>query len=110
MGRIIKNCYELNCIITQQPNLIDEALARMKNIRYYLKRIWDVNMEIQRKMSKEFFFFTLRVFVAGYQELLFEGIDQRVSSSGGAGGYDPSFQSFERAFGVYFQDEIGNIQ
>lgn len=23
LGRIIKNCYEINCIITQQPNLVD---------------------------------------------------------------------------------------
>lgn len=46
------------------------------------------------KLDKQFFFYVLRIFVAGYQQILFEGINQRVSSSGGAGGYDPSFQSF----------------
>lgn len=40
LGRIIKNCYELNCIITQQPNLTDEALERLKKIKFYLKRIF----------------------------------------------------------------------
>lgn len=53
-------------------------------------------------MDKEFFFYVLRVFVGGYQDVYFQGIDQRVSSSGGAGGYDPSFQSFQRAFGLFF--------
>lgn len=53
-------------------------------------------------MDKHFFFYVLRIFVAGYQNIFFEGIEQRVSSSGGAGGYDPSFQSFERSFGLFF--------
>lgn len=48
--------------------------------------------------------------MAGYQHIYFEGLNERVSSSGGAGGYDPSFQSFERAFGIYFEDELGDIQ
>lgn len=52
----------------------------------------------------------LRIFVAGYQNVFFEGINQKVSSSGGAGGYDPSFQTFERAFGINFEGELGNIQ
>lgn len=41
LGRIIKNCYELNCIITQQPNLTDEALLRLNKIKFYLKRIFE---------------------------------------------------------------------
>jgi hypothetical protein len=45
----------------------------------------------------------LRIFVAGYQHIYFEGISQKISSSGGAGGYDPSFQAFERAFGIEFE-------
>ncbi len=65
-----------------------------------MKKIFEANLEIQFKLDKEFFFYVLRVFVAGYQHIYFEGINQRVSSSGGAGGYDPSFQSFERAFGI----------
>lgn len=66
----------------------------MNKIKFYLKRIFEENLQIQLKMDKEFFFYVLRIFVAGYMNVYFEGIDQRVSSSGGAGGYDPSFQSF----------------
>lgn len=40
--------------------------------------------------------------MAGFQNVTFEGIKQKISSSGGAGGYDPSFQVFERAFGIKF--------
>lgn len=40
LGRIIKNCYEINCIITQQPNLVEEVLSRMNKIKFYLKRIF----------------------------------------------------------------------
>ena len=40
--------------------------------------------------------------MGGFQHIKFEGIEQRISSSGGAGGYDPSFQTFERAFGITF--------
>lgn len=110
LSRIIKSCYELNCIITQQPNLTDEVYERMRSIRFYLKKIFDENMRIQVGMDKNFFFNVLRIFVAGYQFIYFEGVEQRISSSGGAGGYDPSFQSFERAFGIFFEDELGNIQ
>lgn len=59
-------------------------------------------MNIQLKLDREFFYNVLRVFVAGFQHVQFEGINQRISSSGGAGGYDPSFQTFERAFGIHF--------
>lgn len=103
LNQIIKNCYEINEIITIQPNLVEEVGLRMKNIRFFLRRIFEENMNIQLKMDKEFFYFVLRIFVGGYQNVLFEGVNQRISSSGGAGGYDPSFQSFERAFGIYFE-------
>lgn len=67
-----------------------------------MNKIFEENLQIQLKLDKQFFFNVLRIYVSGYQNILFEGIGQRVSSSGGAGGYDPSFQAFERAFGIYF--------
>ena len=110
LSRIIKNCYEMNCIIVQQPNLVEEVLSRLKEVRRFMRKIFETNLHIQLKLDPEFFFYVLRIFVAGYQHVLFEGINQRVSSSGGAGGYDPSFQTFERAFSISFEGELGDIQ
>ena len=75
-----------------------------------MKKIFETNLQIQLKLDPEFFFTVLRIYVAGYQHVMFEGINQRVSSSGGAGGYDPSFQTFERAFSINFDGELGTIQ
>ena len=66
----------------------------MGNINKYLKKIHEHNMNIQLKLDPEFFYHVLRIFVAGFQFVNFEGIEQKISSSGGAGGYDPSFQTF----------------
>ena len=52
LSRIIKNCYELNMIITQQPNLTELVFERLKNIKYFLKKIFEENMQIQLKLDK----------------------------------------------------------
>lgn len=46
----------------------------MNKIKFYLKRIFEENLQIQLKMDKSFFFYVLRIFVAGYQNVYFEGI------------------------------------
>lgn len=39
LNQIIKNCYEINCIIAEQPNLEEEVKKRMQKIRFYLGKI-----------------------------------------------------------------------
>jgi hypothetical protein len=55
--------------------------------------------------------------VAGHEGLLFAGVqdvngdDLRLGKvSGGTGGYDPSFQIFESAFGIKFVDQYKSTQ
>lgn len=64
----------MNCIITQQPNLVELVFQRLKNVKFFLKRIFEENLEIQLKLDKNFFFHVLRIYVAGYQHIFFEGV------------------------------------
>jgi len=51
------------------------------------------------KLSGDVFYNKIRPLLAGFQNVLFKGvyedsIEVKVSSTGGTGGYDPSFQTF----------------
>jgi hypothetical protein len=40
LNRIIRNCYEINWIITLSPMEIEEVIERLKKIRFFLQRIF----------------------------------------------------------------------
>jgi hypothetical protein len=51
------------------------------------------------KLSGDVFYYKIRPLIAGFQNVLFKGVEEdsievKVSSTGGTGGYDPSFQTF----------------
>ncbi len=67
------------------------------------------------KLSGDVFYNKIRPLLAGFQNVLFRGvyedsIEVKVSSTGGTGGYDPSFQTFQKAFGIKFQGDLQNTQ
>lgn len=52
-----------------------------------------------KNLSGDIFYKKLRPLLAGFERVTFKGVEEdsnevRVSSSGGTGGYDPSFQTF----------------
>lgn len=54
----------------------------------------ETNKYLLDNISTDLFNSNFRNFVNGFNELKFEGIDKRLSSSGGSGGLDPLFQIF----------------
>lgn len=52
--------------------------------------------------------------MGGFNNVTFKGIDEgndkKLSSTGGNGGYDPSFQVFERAFSISFENNLEKVQ
>lgn len=59
--------------------------------------------KIPVEMDDLYFWTMLRPMLSGFKDVNFEGANLRLSSAGGAGGNDPSFQIFERAFGISFK-------
>ena len=81
-----------------------------------MKRIVGYWVKAKSKLEKvftdlngEYFYHVLRPFVQGFEDVYFEVLDVKISSNGGgAGGYDPLFQVFERAFGITYEGSLQN--
>lgn len=56
-------------------------------------------------MDAEKFYYKLRPSLFGYNELKFEGYQERITSPGGNAGNDPHFQLFDAMMGITFEDE-----
>lgn len=61
-------------------------------------------------MHENFLVGKLRKYLFGWKEIQIEGMEQRISSDGGAGGFDPCYQIFERAMGINFSGALSNAQ
>lgn len=61
-------------------------------------------------VKQELFTERFRKCFSGFRDLAFEGIEERLSSSGGAGGYDPMFQLFERVVGIEYEGYLKTSQ
>jgi hypothetical protein len=44
----------------------------------------------------------MRLYIAPMQNIYLEGIEERVSASGSSAGEDPTYQMFEKAFGIKY--------
>lgn len=65
-------------------------------------------------MDPHYFYHDLRLYLFSYKDVIFRGVedggDKIISSVGGNAGYDPSFQVFERGFGICFEGNYETIQ
>ena len=66
------------------------------------------------KLDPNYFYYGLRPYLDGYKEVIYEGVedgmDKRITTLGGTAGYDPSYQIFERAFGITFTGDLEDVQ
>lgn len=46
----------------------------------------------------------LRPYISGFENIYFEKVDKRLSSSRGNTGFDPSYQLFEHIMGISYDD------
>lgn len=54
-------------------------------------------------MEQKFLQDRLRKFLRGFEGINIQGFEEKLTSGGGAGGFDPCFQLFERAVGIKFE-------
>ena len=82
-------------------------------IAFYIKRICCQNEYMKKHLDQDYFYDILRPNVTGFENVIFEGIDdgkdKAISSNGGNGGYDPMFQIFEKFFGITFDEQYQKV-
>jgi hypothetical protein len=82
------------------------VVERLMKMKGYWNRILQSNKRILTELDKDFFWEELRPMFVGFSDLIFEGVENGqnkvLSSTGGTGGHDPSFQIFERGMGLVY--------
>lgn len=99
----IKILYELDQNIDNQPfETYDRNIALLQQINKNIKKIMESNFYILNNVDNRFMTEFLIKFVHGFKNLKFEGVEEKLTSFGGAGGFDPVYQIFEKAMGIVY--------
>ena len=106
-NQIVRLCYEVNCIIEEQPYLEEEVTRRLQDMRRFFSLI-NQTVEVIFRMDSQFWFDSIRIYFDHFGEVEFEGCGKH-ASLGGTGGLDPSFQIIEKALGISFEGNIGRM-
>ena len=105
-----KQMYEIAQLVQYSPELQELAASKMEKIRNYLKLMNEAALEIIKDLNVDHFYCYLRPFILGFNNVFFEGVNQRLSSPGGSGGFDPLFQVFEGTMGVSHSEDIKRVE
>lgn len=83
----------------------------LNEVRGFIRKIVESNCYLLNNISPELFNNDkFRQSFSGFKNLKFEGVEERLSTSGGAGGYDPSFQLFERMMEIEYEGSLKTSQ
>lgn len=102
--KAIKILYQINSnIITVPFETVEENVAMLHQVKGFMSKIVNCMEYILSNVEGKLFTPEFKKCLAGFKNLKFEGVEERLSSSGGAGGYDPMFQLFELLMGIKYE-------
>lgn len=83
----------------------------LNEVRGFIRKIVESNCYLLNNISPELFDNEkFRKSFCGFKDIKFEGIEERLSTTGAAGGYDPNFQLFERMMEIEYEGTLKTCQ
>lgn len=114
LARINRVVFEINDLIESAKVTEGEVIPKLERCAALWRKITQENHKIIEEFDSHYFFFELRPRIGGFIDVTFEGADSGadlvLSSTGGTAGSDPSFQAFEKGFGLQFNGFYKQIQ